>query len=142
MKIKDNKGITLLTLVITVIVLAIIASVSVSMGLGMLETAKFENIQTDLLLIQSKSKMMAEGIAMGEIPEDEIRGQKQTEGEYIGWYKLSQQDLNEIGVTKAKAEDGYYVNYEEEDVLYARGATIEDQTFFKLSEILAYINAE
>lgn len=141
MRTRENKGITFITLILTVILLAIITGVSVSMGIGFMQSAKFENIETYLLLIQSKSKIMSDKIAIGEMDEDEIRGEKQVGGEYDGWYKLSQGDLNEIGVNKAKAEDGYYVNYEEDDVAYAKGVTLDDTLFYRLSQILNYKNA-
>jgi len=138
MQIKDNKGITFITLVITIVVLAIITSVSVSFGINIMRTAKFENVETYLLLIQSKSKMLEDSIAIGEIDEDERIGVKQDGGPYEGWYRLSQADLNEIGVNKAKEEDGYYVDYEGEDVAYGKGISLDDVTFHKLSEIMKY----
>lgn len=140
MKIKENKGITFISLILTVILLAIVASVSVSMGIGFMESAKFENIETYLLLIQSKSKIMSDKIAIGELDADEIIGDKQESGEYAGWYKLSQGDLNQMGVNKAKAEDGYYVNYDDLDVAYEKGVTLDDTIFYTLTQILSYQN--
>lgn len=140
MRIKENKGITFIALILTVILLAIITSVSVSMGIGFMQSAKFENIETYLLLIQSKSKIMADKIAIGELDPDEIRGDKQESGEYAGWYKLSQGDLNEIGVNKAKAEEGYYVNYDTLDVAYEKGVALDDILFTRLTQILNYRN--
>lgn len=138
MNIKNNKGITLLALVITVIILAIIAGVSISLGTNMLGTAKFESVETNLMLIQSKTKIIAEKLAIGEIDQSEAYGTKQEDGEYSGWYLLSQADLNTIGVKDAKAEDNYYVNYDNDDVAYGKGITFEGVTFYKLSDILSY----
>lgn len=140
MKIRENKGITFIALILTFILLAIITSVSVSMGMNFMQSAKFENIETYLLLIQSKSKIMADKIAIGELDEDEIRGEKQESGEYAGWYKLSQGDLNEMGVNKAKAEEGYYVNYDSLDVAYDKGVALDDILFTRLTQILNYKN--
>ena len=108
--------------------------------MNFMQSAKFENIETYLLLIQSKSKIMADKIAIGEMDEDEIRGDKQESGEYDGWYKLSQGDLNEMGVNKAKAEEGYYVNYETLDVAYDKGVALDDILFTRLTQILNYRN--
>ena len=77
MKIREDKGITFIALILTFILLAIITSVSVSMGMNFMQSAKFENIETYLLLIQSKSKVMADKIAIGELDADEIIGEKQ-----------------------------------------------------------------
>lgn len=142
MKIKNNKGITLITLIITVILLAIIASVGVSLGVNITGTAKFENVETNLLLIQSKCKVKSDQKYIGEIEESELYGTKQTEGEYAGWYLLSQQDLNEMGLEDLKAEDNYYVDYENDDVAYGIGIGFEGNIFYKLSDILDYTEAE
>ena len=53
MNIKNNKGITLITLVITVIILAIIAYTGVSIGVNLLNTGRFTNIETYMMLIKS-----------------------------------------------------------------------------------------
>ncbi len=137
---KNNKGITLIALIVTVILLAILAGATIKMGLGITSTAKFENIETQLLLIQSKVKIMSQDLVIGEIEESELKGTKQDSGEYMGWYLLSQSDLNDIGVEKAKAEDGYYVNYDTDDVAYSKGISLEGNTFTKLSNILDYTN--
>ncbi len=149
MKTKNDRGITLVALIITIILLALITSVSVSMGLSIAESARFENIETYLLLIKSKAKMLSEGLAMGEIDESQLRGQKQVGGDYDGWYKLSQGDLDSMGVSKAAEEDGYYVDYnidnnddDEVDVMYARGIALDNKVFYRLSEILSYTNKE
>lgn len=138
MNIKNNKGITLVALVITVIILAILAGVSVSLGINITSTAKFENVETNLLLIQSKCKIMAEQKYIGEISEEDLYGTEQTEGEYIGWYLLSQADLNSMGLTDVKAEDNYYVDYDNDDVAIGKGIYFEGYTFYKLSDILDY----
>ncbi len=142
MNIKNNKGITLITLVITVILLAIIASVGVSLGVNITGSAKFENVETNLLLIQSKCKVKADQKYLGEIEESELYGTKQTEGEYSGWYLLSQQDLGDMGLEDLKAEDNYYVDYENDDVAYGKGIGFEGNVFYKLSDILDYTEAE
>lgn len=135
---KNNKGITLIALIVTVILLAILAGAAIKMGLGISSSAKFENIETYLLLIQSKVKIMSQDLVIGEIEEGDLKGTKQDSGDYDGWYLLSQSDLNDMGVDKAKAEDGYYVNYDTDDVAYSQGISLEGNTFTKLSDILDY----
>ncbi len=138
MNIKSNRGITLITLIVTIIVLTLITAVGVSLGINMTGVARFETIETNLLLIQSKCKILAEQVYIGEIEDDELYGTKQTEGTYSGWYLLSQADLNSMGLTSLDAEDSYYVDYENDDVAYGRGISLEGVTFYKLSDILNY----
>ena len=136
MKIRNDNGITLVVLIITVLVLVIISAVAVNISSNLINEAKFQNVKTDLLLIQSKCKIKAEQKAIGEIEEEELYGSKQTDGEYSDWYLLSQADLDNMGVEDVDAADKYYVDYENDDVAYGRGIKNDDKTYYKLSEIL------
>lgn len=143
----NEKGITIITLIIAIIIIVIIAGVGISFGTNMTETAQFENIETSLLLIQSKIKVVADKKAIGEIKEEEVYGEKQEEGEYTGWYKLNQANLEEMGFKDLKEEDKYYVYYGEKneetgeytdiDVAYGKGIKYEEKMYYKLSEILS-----
>ena len=55
--IKDAKGITLATLIVTVIVLSIIVGVTYNVGLNNLETKNLSNMYTDL-------KTLKDGVAV------------------------------------------------------------------------------
>ncbi len=57
---KENKGITMVTLVITIIVLLIIAGVSIGTGNKVIKTSELENVKTNMLLIKAKGKQYVE----------------------------------------------------------------------------------
>ncbi len=143
---ENHKGITMISLIITIAILAIITYVSVSIGIGITGDVKFQNIETYMLLIQSKCEALANEKIIENLDDSSLYGTLQEEGDYAGWYKLSQAELNEIGVKDAKAEDGYYVNYylndknKEVDVAYARGVTYHDEVFYLLSSISNYVS--
>ncbi|MCI8412163.1 MAG: hypothetical protein HFJ40_07060 [Clostridia bacterium] len=61
-KIKNNKGITLITLVVTVIVIGILASVATYSGIEVINSSKLTRFTTEMKLIQTK---------VNEIYEDE-----------------------------------------------------------------------
>ena len=132
---KDNKGITSTKLIIMVVIVAAILAAIIILSTKVANTTIFENIETDLLLIQSKAKVLADKKEMGEIDESELYGTKQEDGEYKDWYLLSQEELDEMGIKKAKAEDKYYVNYENNDVAYGSGIDYKGTTYYKLSEM-------
>ena len=132
---NNNKGITLIALIIMVVLMIIIASVTINTSNKIAEAANFENIKTNLLLIQSKCKIIAEKNAIGEITEDELYGTKQLIGDYSNWYILSRNDLNNMGLKDLNDEDGYYVDYENDDVAYAKGITYNKVLYYKLSEM-------
>ena len=57
---KDNKGITMVTLVITIVILLIIAGISVGTGNKVIKSSELENVKTNMLLIKAKGKEYVE----------------------------------------------------------------------------------
>ncbi len=72
---KNNKGIALITLSITIIVLLIIASIGIFYGKDQIEKAQLENIKTNMLLMKSKAKEYCEQanfrLGTGSVPEND-----------------------------------------------------------------------
>ncbi len=81
MQIKDNKGITLVALVITAIVLLIIAGIGINYGSDAVKKATLEELRTNMLLIEAKAKEYVEeanfkmGISPDENKKEEVRKQ-------------------------------------------------------------------
>lgn len=105
MNIRNNKGITLIALVITVIILMILTYVIISISVGITSTVKFQNIETYMMLIKSKCETLSNEVVIGEKQEKDLYGEKQTSGQLSGWYRLKQSELEELGLEKAQAED-------------------------------------
>ena len=135
MYLKNYKGITLIALVIMIVILVVIATVAVKISSDLADTAKFQDTKTNLLIIQTKCKIIAEKKAIGEITEEELYGSKQISGDYTNWYLLSMEDLNNMGLQGLDDLDGYYVDYENDDVAISKGITYEGTTYYKLSEM-------
>lgn len=57
---KNTKGITLITLVITVVVLLMIAGISYYSGKEIIQKAKLEELKTNMLLMQAKAREYVE----------------------------------------------------------------------------------
>ncbi|MCI8621444.1 MAG: hypothetical protein HFJ50_07025 [Clostridia bacterium] len=140
MNVRDNKGITLITLVITVIILAILAYASVSIGISLLNTGKYTDVQTFMITIQNKCDIRLNQYIMGDIEEEELYGEKQESGNLAGTYKLSQRDLNEMGLSKANAKEGYYVAYDFDngtvEVIYETGVENSGEIYHNLSDMI------
>lgn len=139
MEIRGNKGITLIALVITIVVLLIIATISVYSGKETIKKAKIEEVKTNMLLIQAKAKEYVEnanfklGTKIDEAQEierndriskakEELKGNEiqksdiditisDKEGKYIYYYKLTEDQLKEIGLSdvKSNTQDGEYM---------------------------------
>ena len=105
MNIRNNKGITLISLVITVIILIILTYVGVSVGIGITGVVKFQNIETYMMILKSKCETLSNDVVIGEIDENALYGVKQTSGKFEGWYKLRQNELIDLGLDKAQEED-------------------------------------
>lgn len=136
MNIKNNKGITFVALIITVVVLLIIATTTIRITTSMASTAMFENVESSLMIIQSKCKTIADKKAIGEIDESEVYGVRQGSGEYEGYYLLTQADLGAMGLQKLDAKEGYYINYDTEEVIYGKGISLNGTKYYKLSDML------
>lgn len=131
---KKNKGITLISLIVTIIILLIIAGVSIKGGESVVKKAQLEEIRTNMLLIQAKAREYVEkanfkiGIKptdaaqMGEYEEkknkvreeiyvEEAKLQKAT-GMTLpteinmtdDLYKVTEETLQEWGLSKIKAK--------------------------------------
>lgn len=75
MKKKNEKGVTLIILVIMIIVMLIIAGITVYSGSDVIKKANLENLKTNLLLIEAKTKEYVEEVSfkMGVNPDDAKR---------------------------------------------------------------------
>ncbi len=57
---KNAKGITLIALVITIIILVIITGVSLKVGSDLFSNANLKTLDTNMLLIQARVKVISE----------------------------------------------------------------------------------
>ena len=63
MKCKNEKGITLIVLAVTIIIMLIIASIAIYSGTESIKNAKLEALKTNMLLIQAKAKEYVEEVS-------------------------------------------------------------------------------
>lgn len=59
---KENRGVTLLALVITIVVMIIIAGIAVYTGTDTIKKAQLEELKTNMLLIEAKAKGLVEEV--------------------------------------------------------------------------------
>lgn len=130
-----NKGITMISLVITIIVLTIIATISINIGSNMIKKAGLESLKTNMLLIKTKGKEYVEnanfklgpGIDSAEDKETRIgRAKEELKGtqisisssdlsdkvdisddteEYTLYYELSTSDLEDMGIKNVESDN-------------------------------------
>lgn len=70
---KKEQGITLITLVVTIVILMILAGIGIYSGKNTIKKAKLEELQTNLLLIQAKAREYVEeaNFKIGIVSDDE-----------------------------------------------------------------------
>ncbi len=78
---NQSNGISLISLVITIIVLIILGTITINSGSKMIKKVKLEELRTNMLLIQGKAKEYVEeaNFKMGINPDEEKKASVRTE---------------------------------------------------------------
>lgn len=147
---SNQKGITIISLMITVVVLIIITSATVYTGTSIIKKATLQTINTNMMLIKVKTKTIAEQAKFNKDTSNykgtvisDITGNKDIDKllnnniieDTQKHYLLSKEDLTSMGLDKIDIEKGYIVNYETEEVIYVKGFENDGITYYKLSEL-------
>lgn len=147
---KSQKGITIVSLIITIIILLIIGGVTVYIGTSVIKQATLQTVNTNMMLIQAKTKTIAEQAKFNGNQDNykgtvlsEVSGNKKIDKllqtgiieDTSKYYLLSKDDLVSMGLEKIEIEDGYIVNYETEEVIYVKGYENEGVTYHKLNDM-------
>ena len=134
---KNNKGITLIALTITIIVMLIIASITTYVGMDLIKQAKLQDLVTNMLLIQAKAKEyleevkfqtanMTDNAQIEQVKAEQLKGKKITENDEVRtaaentgkidtskiseYYYLEQANLEEMGLGELNTDEyGYFI---------------------------------
>ncbi|MCI9016277.1 MAG: LamG domain-containing protein [Clostridia bacterium] len=147
---KSQKGITLLTLIITIIVILILAGITITSGTDALKTSKktafiseLEMVQAKINIIYEKMKLNKEDIEyyknlgkditiLGEEKLNEIL--KATNKE--GFRYFQKEDLKKIDIENISQE--LLINFETREVISVNGIQIDGVKYYKLTDIQSY----
>lgn len=140
--------------IIFFIIICIVAALARA-GLKMLDEKKYVDLQTDLLLIQGKVKII-KGKADVNSDTTVYVGQKLSDSNnekikslmrkiqieddrFDEYYVLENQDFENIGILhelKNKGNSLFLVNYEDGEVIYTKGIKVNGSVKYKLSDII------
>lgn len=82
---KNEKGISMIVLVISIVVIMIIAGIGINIGFRMVNNTHEENIKTNMLLIKAKAKLCEEEVAFKTANKNNQTEIEQIQSqEYIG----------------------------------------------------------
>ena len=126
MKIKNEKGITLVALAVTIIVLLILASIGFNYGRDTIKKAQLEELRTNMLLIEAKAKEYVEeaNFKMGISPDDAKKTEVRQEV-YVDTAKL-QPATNISAPSGIPVSDCYVVTQETMDLWGLDDMELED----------------
>lgn len=122
--IKDNKGVTLITMVMIIIIITIIASVSIIGGTEIMENAKESKAKENLTAVKSVInsiyvKQNTSGVftpANANYYGTPAYGLVSGEADTLnGWYLIGEDDLKDMGIEYV--EENYLVNYNSNKVV-------------------------
>lgn len=120
MNLKNEKGITLVALIITIIVMLILAGVTIRFGTDAVKKANLEDIKTEMISIKTRAKIIAEQYNFKDI-ENLVGSQiSDAEAQKLGvtnsdkLLKWSGSDLASQNLSAIEA-DAYVVSYDLEN---------------------------
>lgn len=135
MNLKNEKGITIIALIITIILMLILVGVTVKVGTKEISKAKLEDIKTEMISIKTRAKIVKDKYDFKDI--DNLVGTKLSEATDYNTgaidipdeskencYIWTQEDLNSQELSSIKVDkDKFFVVYYGDDIeiYYSKG---------------------
>lgn len=151
MKKLNNKGITLIALILTIIVTLILAGVTIEVGSSQIKKAKLEDLKTAMLLIKGRTQIVIDKMEFEEtfdetgmltyadatqytrnIPRDLASKLTDTSNLYI--WEQSAMDNNNIDVEITEKEF-FIIDYNTKEIYFSAGFEYNENTYYSLTEI-------
>lgn len=140
------------------VIIGIIIAITIPIaktGFKMLDEKKYTDLQTDLLLIQGKVKVI-QGKSEVNGNKDGYLGQKVSESDnnkikdllkqlniseedFEKYFILCQNDFDAMGIggeLKNKGDNLFVVNYDDTEVIYTKGIKVDGKVKYKLTDII------
>lgn len=151
---RKNLFIAYIKIIIAILIICVLIYGAIKFLNGEYNNQEYENIKTDMLLIQNKTEVISQkveikekdakyiGIKIEEKENDE-KVQKLINEKVIdlnskdnNYYCIDNIALKELGLDNVTVNDYYIVDYKKNDVIYIDGIENKDgNTIYKLSEM-------
>ena len=145
---KKEKGITLITLVVTITILIILASIATYSGISIVNSSKFTAFTTELKTMQAKINSIYEEDKTMEIG-DNITGSTEEQANKVfaelaqdpttgitdktGYRFWSKEIIKQLGIDGI--EHDFFVNLQKRSVISYEGLNYEGKVYYTLSQI-------
>lgn len=144
---KNQKGITLITLVVMIVIMLMLAGIVTTAGLDSVRNAKKNSFITELEIIQAKVDMIyqkrkqsEEDVTYYDAIGQDVSVVDQTKLETIlngisqeGYRYFSVEDLKKLDLDNISQE--VIINYDTRDVISVNGIKIDETKYYRLSDI-------
>ena len=139
---KNQKGITLVALTITIIVMIIIASITTYAGSGLIKQAKLQDLVTNMLLMQVKAKEGAEEAKFQKVKDlEEAAAQFIIIGTKVAGSGISELE-EKVSQILGTTENCYYFTQEDLQSMGLKDLTVSDYGYFVAVYDIDNIKAE
>ena len=142
---RENKGITLIALIITIVVLLILASIATYSGIGIIRQSKLNKFTTEMKLMQTEVNELYDRYSRGETDlvnlGKELDGQADkvfTSGasgitDKTGYRYYDQEIIQSLGIDGVEEE--FFINVQKRSVVSYLGFEYEGTTYYTLDQL-------
>ncbi len=152
---NNNKGVTLITLVLTILLLSVLAGVSINTGFSVVKDIRMGRIISNMVLVKAKVEVIDEQYEFSGNEADLVGKKEQagidfiqeTEKEMIeknaesydfntwNWYCWDSDTLKSQGLDSnmLSNDECFYVNYEHGEIVYSKGTSHNNEKYYSLS---------
>ena len=145
MNIRDNKGITLMAEVMTILLMILIVSIITYSSLSTIQVRNLNNMYSDIVNIQEKAQIYY--LKNGEAPVNDetvseeiinsIDDEKNPNDEIGQYYKVDFSLLDNISLNNKQTENNYYfMNKKTLTVYFSKGVEVDDENDTKVYHTL------
>ena len=153
---KNENGVTLIVLIVTMIVMIIIASITIKQGLTSVNTTQDNVIETNLRMVQqalleeyTKSKIQDDGgnfkgrkaVEVEEFKSDINNSKSPLQGDKDSYYIVTSDDLEDLGI-EVSDDQTYVVDYSTGEIWDLTNKKYEDDTYAYLGGVTTQLGNE
>ena len=144
-KLKSKKGITLVSLVVTIAVLIILASIATYSGVNVIKQAKLNKFTAEMKIMQTEVNNLYDRYSNGEVSVLEIGKELDSEANNVftgsasgitdssGYRYYDRETIESLGIEGVEEE--FYVNVEKRSVISRLGIEYEGEKYYTLEQL-------
>ena len=144
-RLKSKKGITLVSLVVTIAVLIILASIATYSGVNVIKESKLNKFIAEMKIMQTEVNNLYDRYSSGEVSVLEIGKELDSEANNVftgsasgitdssGYKYYDRETIESLGIEGVEGE--FYVNVEKRSVISKLGFEYEGEKYYTLAQL-------